>query len=77
MLFSAAEAEVGLFEQSGIKQKILHPCMSHVFSRGEEIRRHRDEAARCDDLVYAFTGRKKKCNRHLGIITIFIRFIFK
>lgn len=71
MLFSAAEAEVEVFVQSGIKIKILHPCMSHVFSR-EEIRRHRDEAAHCDDLDYVFTERKKKCNGHLGIMAIFI-----
>lgn len=71
MLFSAAEAEVGVCVQSGIKQKILHPCMSHVFSR-EEIRGHHDEAARCDDLDYVFTERKKRCNGHLGIMTIFI-----
>lgn len=71
MLFSAAEAEVEVFVQSGIKQKNLHPCMSHVFS-SEDIRRHRGEDARCDDLDYGFTERTNKCNGHLGIITIFI-----
>lgn len=76
VLCSAEEAGGGDFVQSGIKQKVLHSCMSYDFSR-EEIRRHRDGCT-CHGFDNVYTERKWILyNGDAGIMSIIIRITIK